>query len=121
MHISIRQVERWHLPNAACALQLAKAVFSSLDSAVHQLISHWLKTHAVMEPFLIATRRQLSAMHPASCYLAAHRLNITTLLTAPHYPRYLSLMMSRCEVTPVGHHHQARTISPVLVNLNRLL
>lgn len=55
---------------AVCTLQLAKAVYSSVDSVVHQVISHWLKTHATMEPFAIASRRQLSAMHPASHFLA---------------------------------------------------
>ena len=47
-------------------MQLAKAVYSTLDSAVHQLVAHFGETHAVMEPFAIATRRQLSALHPAS-------------------------------------------------------
>jgi hypothetical protein len=44
--------------------QLAKNVFRSLDSGYHQLISHFLRTHAAMEPFLISLRRNLSAMHP---------------------------------------------------------
>ena len=48
------------------AAQVAKAVYSSLDLAVHQLASHFGETHAVMEPFAIATRRQLSSMHPVS-------------------------------------------------------
>ncbi len=48
----------------AVMLQLAKAVYSTLDAASHQLVSHFGETHAVMEPFAIATRRQLSAMHP---------------------------------------------------------
>ena len=55
-----------HLPRIFLLLQLAKAVYSTLDAAVHQLVSHFGETHAVMEPFAIATRRQLSAMHPAS-------------------------------------------------------
>ncbi|TVU45543.1 hypothetical protein EJB05_05032, partial [Eragrostis curvula] len=41
------------------------------DSALHQLISHWLNTHAVIEPFVIATNRQLSAVHPVHKLLAA--------------------------------------------------
>ena len=53
-------------------LQLAKAIFSTLDAAVHQLVSHFGETHAVMEPFAIATRRQLSAMHPASPPCLSH-------------------------------------------------
>lgn len=47
-------------------MQVAKAVHSSLDFAVHQLVSHFLQCHACMESFCIATRRQLSAMHPVS-------------------------------------------------------
>ena len=57
-----------------CALQLAKAVYSSVDSMVHQMISHWLKTHATIEPFAIAARRQLSAMHPASHLLQMYSI-----------------------------------------------
>ena len=44
--------------------RLAKAVFRSLDSGFHQLVSHWLRCHACMEPFEIALRRQISPMHP---------------------------------------------------------
>jgi hypothetical protein len=43
---------------------LAKAVFRSLDAAYHQLISHWLRCHCCTEPYLIALRRHVSAMHP---------------------------------------------------------
>ncbi|CAL8468388.1 g7928 [Coccomyxa elongata] len=52
--------------------QLAKAVYSTLDSAVHQLVSHFGETHAVMEPFAIATRRQLSALHPVYQLMQPH-------------------------------------------------
>ena len=52
---------------------MAKAVFSSLDFAVHELASHFGETHAVMEPFAIATRRQLSSMHPVSTLPASWR------------------------------------------------
>ncbi len=45
---------------------LAKAVFRSLDSCYHQLVSHWLRCHCCTEPYLIAMRRQISAMHPVS-------------------------------------------------------
>ncbi|XP_020573653.1 seed linoleate 9S-lipoxygenase-3-like [Phalaenopsis equestris] len=61
---------------------LAKAYVIINDSCVHQLISHWLRTHAVMEPFVIATNRHLSAMHPISKLLLPHyrdTMNINAL------------------------------------------
>ncbi|AES77554.1 lipoxygenase [Medicago truncatula] len=38
----------------------------------HELISHWLRTHCVVEPFVIATNRQLSTMHPIYKLLHPH-------------------------------------------------
>ncbi|KAH9326857.1 hypothetical protein KI387_007035, partial [Taxus chinensis] len=51
---------------------LAKAHSRVNDSGYHQLISHWLRTHAVIEPFIIATHRQLSKMHPLHKLLLPH-------------------------------------------------
>ncbi|XP_021273650.1 linoleate 9S-lipoxygenase 1-like [Herrania umbratica] len=51
---------------------LAKAHVAANDAAHHQLVSHWLHTHAVIEPFIIATRRQLSVMHPIHWLLDPH-------------------------------------------------
>jgi len=52
--------------------QVAKAIFLSVDCGWHQLISHWLRTHACAEPYLIATRRQLPVTHPVFRLLMPH-------------------------------------------------
>ncbi|KAJ1420346.1 PLAT/LH2 domain [Sesbania bispinosa] len=51
---------------------LAKAHVIVNDSCYHQLMSHWLNTHAVIEPFVIATNRQLSVLHPINKLLFPH-------------------------------------------------
>ncbi|KAL2322236.1 hypothetical protein Fmac_026615 [Flemingia macrophylla] len=52
--------------------RLAKAHVLAHDSGYHELVSHWLRTHCAVEPFIIATNRQLSAMHPIYKLLHPH-------------------------------------------------
>ncbi|XP_059645523.1 linoleate 13S-lipoxygenase 3-1, chloroplastic [Cornus florida] len=52
--------------------QLAKAHVCSNDAGVHQLVNHWLRTHACLEPFILAAHRQMSAMHPIFKLLDPH-------------------------------------------------
>ncbi|XP_057842728.1 linoleate 13S-lipoxygenase 3-1, chloroplastic [Cryptomeria japonica] len=52
--------------------QLAKAHVCSNDAGVHQLVNHWLRTHACTEPYVIAAHRHLSAMHPIFKLLHPH-------------------------------------------------
>ncbi|KAG6482214.1 lipoxygenase 6, chloroplastic-like isoform X1 [Zingiber officinale] len=52
--------------------KLAKAHVCANDAGVHQLVDHWLRTHASMEPYIIASHRQLSSMHPVFKLLHPH-------------------------------------------------
>nr|KAJ0226159.1 hypothetical protein LSAT_V11C100026710 [Lactuca sativa] len=52
--------------------KLAKIHALAHDGGYHQLVSHWLRTHCCTEPYIIATNRQLSKMHPIHNLLHPH-------------------------------------------------
>ncbi|KAF5194561.1 Linoleate 13s-lipoxygenase 2-1 protein [Thalictrum thalictroides] len=52
--------------------KFAKSHATAHDSGYHQLVSHWLRTHCCMEPYIIAANRQLSVMHPIYRFLHPH-------------------------------------------------
>ncbi|KAL6628990.1 hypothetical protein ACP70R_028755 [Stipagrostis hirtigluma subsp. patula] len=63
-----------HGPDATDAWlwKLAKAHVLTHDTGYHQLVSHWLRTHACVEPYIIAANRRLSRMHPVYRLLHPH-------------------------------------------------
>ncbi|XVF47463.1 hypothetical protein PTKIN_Ptkin03bG0110500 [Pterospermum kingtungense] len=61
----------WH-SSGVWLWRLAKAHVLAHDAGYHQLVSHWLRTHCCTEPYIIATNRQLSAMHPIYRLLHPH-------------------------------------------------
>ncbi|KAF6158713.1 hypothetical protein GIB67_040227 [Kingdonia uniflora] len=52
--------------------KFAKAHVCAHDSGYHQLHIHWCRTHCVMETYVIAANRQLSALHPIYRLLHPH-------------------------------------------------
>ncbi|CAI0459672.1 unnamed protein product [Linum tenue] len=71
------QWKKVYTPNSSSSTDVwlwrfAKAHVLAHDSAYHQLISHWLRTHCCTEPYIIAAKRQLSAMHPVHRLLLPH-------------------------------------------------
>uniref|UniRef100_A0A0D9X9L8 linoleate 13S-lipoxygenase n=1 Tax=Leersia perrieri TaxID=77586 RepID=A0A0D9X9L8_9ORYZ len=52
--------------------RMAKAHVRAHDAGHHELITHWLRTHCAVEPYIIAANRQLSEMHPIYHLLRPH-------------------------------------------------
>ncbi|XP_071712338.1 lipoxygenase 2, chloroplastic-like [Rutidosis leptorrhynchoides] len=71
-----RQWKKVYTPSSdatgAWLWKLAKAHVLAHDSGYHQLVSHWLRTHCVTEPYIIAANRHLSQMHPIKRLLNPH-------------------------------------------------
>ncbi len=55
-----------HDPKKKNLWKLAKIIVKSCDAAVHTVVHHNLRSHAAVEPFVISTHRNISAMHPVS-------------------------------------------------------
>nr|BAM95905.1 lipoxygenase [Ricciocarpos natans] len=49
--------------------ELAKVHAATIDFGYHELVTHWVRSHAVMEPFVISTHRNLSKLHPVHTLL----------------------------------------------------
>ncbi|MBP9163759.1 MAG: hypothetical protein KBF99_11290 [Leptospiraceae bacterium] len=52
--------------------KMAKTVVNSADGNHHELVTHLSRTHLYLEPFVVATYRQLSALHPLYRLLVPH-------------------------------------------------
>ena len=51
---------------------IAKTVVSMADGNVHEPVTHLARTHLFIEPFVIATQRQLATRHPLGLLLRPH-------------------------------------------------
>uniref|UniRef100_J3MUA8 Lipoxygenase n=1 Tax=Oryza brachyantha TaxID=4533 RepID=J3MUA8_ORYBR len=52
--------------------RMAKSHVRAHDAGHHELITHWLRTHCAVEPYIIAANRQLSEMHPIYQLMRPH-------------------------------------------------
>lgn len=59
-------------PSDAWAWEFAKTTVQIADANYHELISHLGLTHLLIEPFAIATERQLASAHPLGILLRPH-------------------------------------------------
>jgi len=60
---------------------LAKMYFKSVDVAIHEWVSHYLNTHAVMEPVAVSMFRNLSCRHPLYKLLRDHLVTVAAINT----------------------------------------
>ncbi|KAF7056054.1 hypothetical protein CFC21_063508 [Triticum aestivum] len=52
--------------------RMAKSHVRARDAGHHELVTHWLRTHCAVEPYILAANRQLSEMHPVYQLLRPH-------------------------------------------------
>jgi arachidonate 15-lipoxygenase len=60
------------LPGDGPAWQVAKTVVQIADANVHEAVTHLGRTHLLLEPFAMATERQLADGHPLKPLLRTH-------------------------------------------------
>jgi len=51
---------------------IARMYVAEVDTGFHQLYSHWVRTHACSEPYVVAWHRNISEMHPLYKLLRPH-------------------------------------------------
>jgi arachidonate 15-lipoxygenase len=51
---------------------IAKTIVEIADANLHEAVSHLARTHLLMEPFVIATHRELAQSHPLNRLLVPH-------------------------------------------------
>jgi arachidonate 15-lipoxygenase len=59
-------------PEDGWAWRMAKSLVQTADGHHHQVVAHFANTHMVVEPFVLATMRQLDRDHPLSVLLRPH-------------------------------------------------
>jgi arachidonate 15-lipoxygenase len=59
-------------PEDGWGWMIAKSLVETADGHLHQVASHFAGTHMVVEPFVMATRRQLDHAHPLRVLLDPH-------------------------------------------------
>lgn len=62
----------------------AKSIFQISDSNYHEAVSHLGRTHLMVEPFVMATHRQLLDTHPLSLLLRPHFEGTLAINNAAH-------------------------------------
>lgn len=64
--------------------QFAKSVVQIADGNFHEAVSHLGRTHLLVEPFVLATHRQLNKEHPLSLLLRPHFQGTLAINSAAH-------------------------------------
>lgn len=67
-----RSGQRIFLPSDGMAWLAAKCLFAAADLNLHEMGTHLLRTHFLLETFAVGTARALAPNHPISVLLAPH-------------------------------------------------